>query len=164
MPRKRGRPRKPAEEPFFTQSLVNHALKEARKQYKVKNLKNDLSRVQILIILQKPPFIYPLERPDTPPTDEEAENLKIRELPSTPRSSPLLDESDDEKMEDWSLNDDKELLSHVLGLPLKHIKWKQVEQNFQDRHLAKMCADRWEYLKKQLIKDIQNNVDNDLVL
>lgn len=102
--------------------------------------------------------MYTLERPDTPPTDDDqfqTDVLKVGDvqddsLPLTPRSSFI---STDEEV-DWSLKDDKELLIHVLGSPLKHVKWKQVEQNFEDRHLAKMCADRWEYLKTQLLKDI----------
>lgn len=83
-------------------------------------------------------------------------------LPPTPRSIIALDESDDELYDDdgghslWTMEDDKELLEHVFGLPTKNIKWKAVETQFDDRHLAKMCCERWDYLKKQLIKDIHH--------
>lgn len=116
------------------------------------------------------PAMYPLDRLNTPPTDEEShhspvssekktrrrESIKEDMLPSTPRSIIALDESDDDESGNtmWTMEDDKELLEHVLGLPMKNIKWKAVETQFDDRHLAKMCSERWDYLKKQLIKDI----------
>lgn len=125
----------------------------------------------------KSPAIYPLDRLNTPPTDEESQrhcspspdkdakrrrSIKEDMLPPTPRSIIALDESDDELYDDdgghslWTMEDDKELLEHVFGLPTKNIKWKAVETQFDDRHLAKMCCERWDYLKKQLIKDIHH--------
>lgn len=110
--------------------------------------------------------MYPLDRLNTPPSDEDqlqTETLgigrrrdsQLDDLPLTPRSGMEEDEEDEaEGANTWSMNDDKELLMHVLSLPLKHIKWKELENQFQDRHLAKMCADRWDYIKKQLLKDI----------
>lgn len=111
--------------------------------------------------------MYPLDRLDTPPSDEDHQQLKRQrrhssiatdELPPTPRSITTMDESSDEETEikkDWTLDDDEELLTHVLGLPTINIKWKQVETQFGDRHMAKMCAERWDYLKKQLLKDVR---------
>ena len=130
----------------------------------------------------KSPAIYPLDRLNTPPTDEESQrhyspsldkdvkrrrrSIKEDMLPSTPRSIIALDESDDDlyNVDDgddggqshWTMEDDRELLEHVLGLPTKNVKWKAVETQFDDRHLAKMCCERWDYLKKQLIKDIHH--------
>lgn len=107
-----------------------------------------------------------MDRLNTPPSDEDqllqTESLRIEkrresqvdDIPLTPRSGLTADEEEEEEEEVWSMEDDKVLLMHVLGLPLKHVKWKEAENQFQDRHLAKMCADRWEYIKKQMLKDI----------
>lgn len=91
------------------------------------------------------------------------------ELPPTPRSILALDESSDDENnnhamdtekkksateeKNWSIEDDEQLLSHVLGLPMNNFKWKGLESQFGDRHMAKMCAERWDFLKKQLLKD-----------
>lgn len=169
VPRKRGRPRKPIEAPFFTRSIVREVFTQARTDQPM----YDNNSV-------KSPAMYPLDRLNTPPTDEESQrhhspshdkdvkrrrSIKEDMLPSTPRSIIALDESDDELYDDdgddgghslWTMEDDRELLEHVLGLPTKNIKWKAVETQFDDRHLAKMCSERWDYLKKQLIKDIHH--------
>ncbi|KAL7322207.1 hypothetical protein PS15p_211862 [Mucor circinelloides] len=168
VPRKRGRPRKPIEAPFFTRSVVREVLTQARTEQSMCDNNSIRS-----------PAIYPLDRLNTPPTDEDSQrqyspshdkdvkrrrSIKEDMLPSTPRSIIALDESDDDLYGDdddgghslWTMEDDKELLEHVLGLPTKNIKWKAVETQFDDRHLAKMCSERWEYLKKQLIKDIHH--------
>ncbi|KAI8062809.1 uncharacterized protein B0P05DRAFT_556203 [Gilbertella persicaria] len=143
-PRKRGRPPKPKEAPFFTENIVRKALTEARKYQIVNNTAS----------------AFPLDRLNTPPTDEDSltlDPLKVRRssreddiLPATPRSI-TLDDSDDEE---WSLEEDKELLMHVLGSNVKNVKWKELEGQFGDRHLAKMCSERWEFIKEQLLKDI----------
>ena len=88
--------------------------------------------------------------------------IEEEQLPPTPHSIVTLDESSDEENgaldheKDWSMKDDKELLEHVLGLPMNHLKWKCLEAQFNNRHMAKMCAERWELLKKQLLKDTQH--------
>lgn len=109
--------------------------------------------------------MYPLDRLNTPPSDEDHHHSKRQrrdssivtdELPPTPRSIIAMDESSDDETEikkDWSFEDDEELLTHVFGLPMNNFKWKQVETQFGDRHMAKMCSERWDYLKKQLLKD-----------
>jgi hypothetical protein len=95
----------------------------------------------------------------------------LDELPPTPRSVTLaMDElSSDEEggamiikkkeaeetEQEWTLSDDENLLMHVLGLPMNNLKWKKLETQFGDRHMAKMCFERWDFLKKQLIKDIR---------
>lgn len=118
-----------------------------------------------------------MDRLNTPPSDEDpsheyekmAQRRKSKEedmLPLTPRSG--LDESDEEE-ERWTVNDDEELIKHVFGLPMKNVKWRHVEAQFQDRHLAKMCSERWDFLKRQLLRDIAttketlltNNFDTD---
>lgn len=106
----------------------------------------------------------PHDRLDTPPTDDDAIKVLLRRdseesaysfLPPTPRSP--LELLDDEE-EEWSLEDDKLLLSHVLGFK-KNIKWKEAEAKMNDRHLAMNCSERWEFLKKQLLKDAQNVIE-----
>jgi hypothetical protein len=107
-----------------------------------------------------------LDRLNTPPSDEEPnheyEKIPRRQskqeemLPPTPRSA--LEDSDEEE-EEWTVNDDEELIKHVFGLPMKNVKWKQVETQFQDRHLAKMCSERWDFLKRQLLRDIAATKD-----
>jgi hypothetical protein len=108
-----------------------------------------------------------MDRLNTPPSDEDPsheyekmtqrrESKQEEMLPPTPRSA--LDDSDEDE-EGWTVNDDEELIKHVFGLPMKNVKWKQVETQFQDRHLAKMCSERWDFLKKQLLKDIANTKD-----
>jgi hypothetical protein len=106
----------------------------------------------------------PHDRLDTPPTDDDAIKVLLRRdseesaysfLPPTPRS-PL--ESLDDEEDEWSLEDDKALLSHVLGFK-KNIKWKEAEVKMNDRHLAMNCSERWEFLKKQLLKDAQNVIE-----
>ncbi|CEP11503.1 hypothetical protein [Parasitella parasitica] len=161
VPRKRGRPRKPIEAPFFTRSIVRNVLKQA-------------GTGQSMNGVQDSPAMYPLDRLNTPPTDEDSqhwevpsgreikkmrrESIKEEMLPCTPGSIIALDDSDDEESDNsaWTMEEDKELLEHVLGLPVKNVKWKAVEAQFDDRHLAKMCSERWDYLKKQLIKDIHH--------
>ncbi|KAI9469010.1 MAG: hypothetical protein EXX96DRAFT_654629 [Benjaminiella poitrasii] len=166
MPRKRGRPRKPAEPPFFTEFIVRDVLYEARKD-------------QIPLCERTSSSVYPLNRLDTPPNDDDNENSlsannnKRRNsnsiedanltLPLTPRSFIALEEEDKneddkkrEKREEdvWTMENDKELLKHVLELPMKYVKWKELESKFGGRHLARMCSERWEYIKKQILKDI----------
>ncbi|KAI7904588.1 uncharacterized protein BX663DRAFT_502891 [Cokeromyces recurvatus] len=170
--RKRGRPRKPAEPPFFTEFIVRDVLYEARKNQTISCQHNNSSNYRL----------------DTPPNDDEefnenllsANNKIIKKrrssednantaLPLTPRSFTTLDDEeekndlDEEKI--WTIEDDKELLEHVLELPMKYVKWKELETKFDDRHLAKMCYERWEYIKKQMLKDVKNvasTFDNEL--
>lgn len=112
--------------------------------------------------------MYPLDRLNTPPTDDDHHQLKRQrrqssiatdELPPTPRSMTAMDESSDEETtelkKDWTLEDDEELLAHVFSLPTTNLKWKLVETQFADRHRAKMCAERWDYIKKQLLNDVR---------
>ncbi|KAI8968914.1 hypothetical protein BDF20DRAFT_132655 [Mycotypha africana] len=112
-----------------------------------------------------------LERPSLSPSEFFIKGSgNASSLPLTPRShtstpSPSLDGDDEDEEapcsseptieKDWTLEDDKEILLHVLGLPLtKNIKWKEVEKQFGNRHVARMCSERWAYIKKQLINDI----------
>ncbi|KAI8354129.1 hypothetical protein EDC96DRAFT_516936 [Choanephora cucurbitarum] len=146
-PRKRGRPPKPKEAPFFTEAIVQETLAEARGS----QIMNER--------VHKKPRIHPAERLDTPPaSDEDSQSLSSPErniLPTTPRSN--TDESEDElkQAEDWTVEDDKALLMHVLNLPSKHVKWKEAELLFNNRHLSIICADRWEFIKQHLLKDVQ---------
>ncbi|KAI8077600.1 hypothetical protein BDF21DRAFT_421370 [Thamnidium elegans] len=152
-PRKRGRPRKPLEAPFFTEAIVRNALLEARMDQKSTTYS---------------PNLYPLDRLNTPPSDGEQHHTQKRQrrgssiitedLPPTPHSIVAMDDTSDEETEttnEWQVEDDEQLLAHVLGVPLNNFKWKKVETQFGDRHMAKMCSERWEFLKKQLIKDMR---------
>lgn len=115
-----------------------------------------------------------MDRLHTPPSeDEEHQRKKKRQrrsssiftedLPLTPHSIVATDLSDEEEIElnnkeDWEIEEDEVLLTHVLGLPLNNFKWKKLEAQFGDRHMAKMCSERWVFLKKQLVKDIRTVV------
>ncbi|KAF7722420.1 hypothetical protein EC973_003159 [Apophysomyces ossiformis] len=79
----------------------------------------------------------------------EISDILPHDMPPTPKS---LD-SDDDVEEDWTLNDDQILLHHVLELP-PPVKWKEIETLFGSRHMAKMCCERWEFLRKRLLKDM----------
>lgn len=98
--------------------------------------------------------------------------VQLDELPPTPRSITLAmdelssdeegatntvmeEEKKEEGEEEWSFQDDENLLMHVLNLPMNNLKWKKLETQFGDRHMAKMCCERWDFIKKQLIKDIK---------
>jgi hypothetical protein len=96
-----------------------------------------------------------LDRLNTPPSDEECNNKVtiLEELPPTPRTMDF-DEETTTAEEEWTFEDDENLLKHVLGLPMNNFKWKQVEGQFGDRHMSKMCSERWDFLKKQLLKDV----------
>jgi hypothetical protein len=118
--------------------------------------------------------MYPLDRLNTPPSDDDTmmkrqrrgSSILTEELPPTPRSMLTLDElSDDEtgvmeakKTKGWTLEEDEQLLTHVLGLPMNNFKWKSLESQFGDRHMAKMCAERWDYIKKQILNDARTIV------
>lgn len=158
-PRKRGRPPNPIEEPFFTEGIIRQVMYEARKSDQKK------------AISYSPP-IYPLDRLNTPPSDEDSQHVKrqrrdssiilTEELPPTPRSVEAMDESSDEENvykkaqeQEWTIEEDEQLLTHILNLPLNNFKWKGLESHFGDRHMAKMCAERWNFLKKQLMKDMR---------
>lgn len=57
---------------------------------------------------------------------------------------------------EWTEHDDRLLLSHVLGVP-QNFKWKELETIFEQKHLSKICRDRWTLLKKEMLKDINKN-------
>ncbi|KAI7886150.1 hypothetical protein K492DRAFT_203473 [Lichtheimia hyalospora FSU 10163] len=57
---------------------------------------------------------------------------------------------------EWTEHDDRLLLSHVLGVP-QNFKWKELETIFEQKHLSKICRDRWTLLRKEMLKDINKN-------
>ncbi|KAG0169154.1 hypothetical protein DFQ28_003177 [Apophysomyces sp. BC1034] len=79
----------------------------------------------------------------------EISNIPLHDMPPTPKS---LD-SDDDIEEDWTLTDDQMLMNHVFELP-PLVKWKEIETLLGTRHMAKMCCERWEFLRKRLLKDM----------
>jgi hypothetical protein len=50
MPRKRGRPRKPIEAPFFTQSIVRAALLEARTTGNTDQVRKKIYAIRCLVL------------------------------------------------------------------------------------------------------------------
>lgn len=119
-----------------------------------------------------------MDRLNTPPSDEDSHHVKrqrrdssitlAEELPPTPRSVEAMDEfSDDENVDrklheqKWTIEEDEKLLTHILNLPMNNFKWKGLESQFGDRHMAKMCSERWNFLKKQLMKDMRTVIKED---
>ncbi|KAF7724450.1 hypothetical protein EC973_000959 [Apophysomyces ossiformis] len=105
-------------------------------------------------------------RPPTPPRDNNHRTSSgmERDRPSTflPPSPPLngleINSSDslEKKKHDhksWTLKDDKILLHHVLSR-LHGGRWQEAETKLGGRHTARQCAERWQHLKKLLLKGI----------
>lgn len=84
---------------------------------------------------------------------KEAENQdSITEdtLPPRTRSSMI----DDRSMDEWTAKDDQILLAHVFDEQPSSKVWKELENVLGSQHLAQTCCDRWDFLKRRLLKDL----------
>ncbi|KAI7868996.1 hypothetical protein BDF14DRAFT_413316 [Spinellus fusiger] len=159
-PRKRGRPRTCVRETFPTKLLARDVLISSRSYANAS--RTLFSKTKPSVVEQMPSAFSPTpeKRSNEKEAFEDSKSIPVEHLPLTPSSLPMDDsdeeeeaEEEEESMDLWTLEEDKEILAHGLGFPLAN-KWREVESEFDERHRADMCYERWMYLKRRLVGDI----------
>ncbi|KAF7727920.1 hypothetical protein EC973_006919 [Apophysomyces ossiformis] len=118
----------------------------------------------------------PLWRPLTPPRDRRTSSPStssnaVGASTSTylPPSPPLHAHGDTSKQnrppgkydqtirgyEVWTHEDDMALLDHVLT-HLQGGRWRDLETKLEGRHSARLCSDRWQFLRKHMLKGLSS--------
>ncbi|KAG0165831.1 hypothetical protein DFQ28_008256 [Apophysomyces sp. BC1034] len=103
-----------------------------------------------------------------PPPSSPSSNVVTTSAPTyLPPSPPLHAQGDTSKQnrppgkydqtirgyEIWTHEDDMALLDHVLT-HLQGGRWRDLESKLDGRHSARLCSDRWQFLRKHLLKGL----------